>query len=200
MKGRSKKSAGSLQSGQGMVLAAFLLSGVAGVMHEVVWSRQLVQLIGAAAWAQAVVLAVFMGGLAAGAVLFGRRADRGRPVSLYLWLEIAIALYALAIPLLLRGASGGYVALARHFFERDGARLLLRFALAVVVVAPPAILMGGTLPALARRLVGDVAEVKGRVGALYALNSLGAVLGTAAAGFFALPRLGTWGALVLSAC
>ncbi len=65
----------------GAIYAAFFLSGVAGLMHEVVWAKQLVQLIGATAHAQAVVLAVFMGGLALGSAGFGRWVDRhGRPL------------------------------------------------------------------------------------------------------------------------
>ena len=62
---------------------AFFASGAAGVMHEVVWSRQLVPLIGAEAYAQAVALGVFMAGLAVGALLARRRADRGRPLRDY---------------------------------------------------------------------------------------------------------------------
>src|SRR3954468_24922510 len=75
--------------------AAFFLSGVAGVMHEVVWSRQLVRLIGVESYAQAAVLTVFMGGLAAGAFAIGRIADRRPPARLYVLLEVLIAAYAL---------------------------------------------------------------------------------------------------------
>ena len=61
--------------------AAFFLSGFAGLMHQVVWARLLLHLLGATAYAQATVLAVFMGGLAIGAVVIGRRVDaRGRPL------------------------------------------------------------------------------------------------------------------------
>lgn len=191
---RHEASAQGQGPGRRVLLAAFFASGLAGVMHEVVWSRQLVRLIGAEAYAQALVLAVFMGGLAVGAALIGRRADRGRPLGLYLRLEVLVAVYALCIPLLLRGAGAGYEALIRHFFERDGVRVLLRFVLAALIVAPPAALMGGTLPLLARGL--SAGAVEARVGALYAVNSLGAAVGTAVAGFLALPLLGTWGALV----
>ena len=59
------------------VLAAFCLSGFAALMHQVVWAKLLVGLIGATAYAQACVLAVFMAGLAIGAVVFGRWVDRG---------------------------------------------------------------------------------------------------------------------------
>ena len=169
-------------------------------MHEVVWSRQLVPLIGAEAYAQAVALAVFMAGLAAGALLARRRADRGRPLRDYALLELAIAGYALAIPLLLAAAGAGYLALARLLFPHDAARLAIRFALTILIVAPPAILMGATLPLLAGALARQApGQLRRRVSALYAANCAGAVSGTALAGFVALPLLGTWGALAIAA-
>ena len=65
-------------------LLAFFASGFAGLMHQVIWAKLLVPLIGATAYAQATVLAVFMGGLAIGAVGFGKRVDRlGRPLGTY---------------------------------------------------------------------------------------------------------------------
>ncbi len=70
-------------------MAAFFLSGCAGLMHQVVWSKLLVNLIGATAYAQAAVLTVFMGGLAVGAAAFGRRVDhRGSPLKTYVVLEL----------------------------------------------------------------------------------------------------------------
>ena len=66
------------------IFAAIFLSGFAGLMHQVVWAKLLVQHIGATAYAQVVMLAVFMGGLALGAFLIGRRSDRsGRPLRSY---------------------------------------------------------------------------------------------------------------------
>jgi spermidine synthase/MFS family permease len=160
-------------------------------MHQVVWAKLLVGLIGTTAHAQAAVLAVFMGGLALGSAFLGRVVDRrGRPLRTYVALEIGICVYCLALPLLLEAAGTAYVALATRFFASAGLTLLLRFALAFVVVLLPAVLMGGTLPVLARHLVLRVEDTQRRVGSLYALNSLGAVLGAGFAGFMTLPLLG----------
>lgn len=179
------------------VLGAFFVSGVAGLMHQVVWSKLLVGLIGATAHAQATVLAVFMGGLALGAVIFGRRVDRrGRPLGSYVALELLIAGYCLLLPLLLKLAGALYIGMAPAAFESPALRLLLRLALATVCVLPPALMMGGTLPLLARRLVGELHETRRQVARLYALNSLGAVLGAGVAGFVALPLLGVLLSLV----
>lgn len=182
-----------------VVWVAFLLSGVAGLMHQVVWAKLLVQLIGATAHAQAIVLAVFMAGLAIGAVTIGRRIDRlGRPVRTYVYLEFGIAAYCIALPLLVQMVSSGYVFLASQLFESTGAKLALRLALSAIVVLIPAVLMGGTLPTLSRYLISSVAETRRQVARLYALNSFGAAIGAAVAGFVALPIFGVYGALVVA--
>ncbi len=187
-------------AGRRAALGAFFCSGAAGVMHEVVWSRQLVRLIGAESHAQAVSLAVFMAGLAAGALLARRRADGEHPLRDYARLEVLIAAYALLIPLLLAAAGAGYLALARALFPHAAAGLAIRFALTMLVVAPPAILMGATLPLLAAAVArGSTAPLRGKLSALYAANCAGAVAGTATAGFLALPLTGIWGALALAA-
>jgi spermidine synthase/MFS family permease len=190
-----KRSAASAASAQ--LLFAFFLSGFAGLMHQVVWAKLLVRLIGSTAVAQATVLAVFMAGLAAGALFFGRRADRRlRPLRTYLALEVAIGVYCLALPLLVSLGGLGYVALASQFFESTGLKLVLRLGLAALVVLAPAVWMGGTLPVLARHLIRSLEETRHQVANLYALNSFGAALGAAVAGFLALPSLGVHGALV----
>jgi len=179
------------------VFLAFFLSGAAGLMHEVVWSKLLVGLIGATAYANAVVLAVFMGGLALGSLVFGNRADRGRrPLRTYIVLELLIAGYCLLLPLFLKVAGLGYIAAAGHFFESPGLKLGIRFALTLAVVLPPAVLMGGTLPILARHLIGKVEETRRNVAGLYALNGLGAVVGAGVAGFVTLPMMGLYPSLI----
>jgi spermidine synthase len=166
----------------------------------VVWARLLVPLIGATSHAQAVVLAVFLGGLALGAVHFGRRVDRrGRPLRLYVALELAVAGLGLALPVLVEIAGLFYIGFSRRFFELPGARLALGAGLATLAVLPSAIAMGGTLPALARHAVAQPAETRREVGRLYAWNAFGAMLGAGLGGLVLLPVLGVLAAL-LCAC
>jgi spermidine synthase len=182
-----------------VVWAAFFASGAAGVVHEVVWARLLVRIMGAAAHAEVVVLAAFMGGLALGGALLGRRADRvARPLLLYVGLEVAVAAYALLLPWLTEAAGAGYLALARRLFDHGGARLALRMALAALVVTPPAALLGGTLPVLVRWSAGH-RDAGRSVGAFYAINAAGAVLGTVLAGFVLLPAVGVRWSVVAAA-
>ncbi|MCC7011166.1 MAG: fused MFS/spermidine synthase [Planctomycetes bacterium] len=184
---------------RGLVLLALFLSGLAGLMHEVVWAKLLANLTGSTAKSHAVVLSVFMGGLAIGAILFGRRSDkRERPLKVYVWLELSIAAYCLVLPLLTKGAGAIYEGLAAATFEQAGLKLTLRLILSLAVVLLPAVLMGGTLPVLARYLIEEVAQTRKAVASLYALNNIGAVLGSGAAGFYLLPELGIWSALVVA--
>ena len=177
------------------MLALFFLSGGTGLVYEVVWVRMLSLVFGVTAFAVATVLASFMGGLALGAWIFGRWADRMRnPLRVYGILEAAIGVYALLVPTL-------FVLLQRFYLQMgtgidpDGHAFTfgaVRFLLAAVVLLFPTILMGGSLPLLARAFAtgaGSV-EASSRVGVLYGINTLGAVVGTAAAGFILLPRLG----------
>ena len=171
-----------------ILLTAVFLSGLASLMQEVTWAKLLVPLVGATAHAQAVVLAVFLGGLALGSILFGRWADRrGQLLQTYGVLEIAISVYCLCLPLILSIASHGYIYLAKTFFEWSSFKLFLRFALSFGVIAIPAILMGGTMPLLARHCIHRLDQTQTWVAKLYSINSFGAVLGVGLAGFILLP-------------
>src|SRR5690349_9710038 len=168
-------------------------------MHEIVWAKLLVSLIGSTAHAQVVVLAVFMGGLALGSFFFGRRSDRReKPLATYARLEFLIAAYGLALPFLLRATGAAYESLAVHFIEQGGPLFALRFLLALCSILLPAIWMGGTLPIVARFLVVRVDGTRGAVASLYALNNLGAVLGACAAGFWTLEAFGIYPSLCIA--
>ncbi len=182
--------------GRRALLLIFFLSGASGLIYQVVWNRGLVLVFGSTTHATSTVLAAFMGGLAAGSLLVGRRGDRfGEPLRVYALLEAAIAVLSVAVllvipwlvPLYRLVSSGGDVPLS----------LLtgVRFALACLVLLPPTALMGATLPILSAHLErkggrqGESAAGSG-AGSLYAANTIGAVAGTALAGFALLPALG----------
>ena len=138
---------------------AFLFSGAAGLIHEVVWVRLLGFVFGVSELAMATVLAAFMGGLALGSWLVGTRSaairDRRRA---YAWLEIAIGCAALLLPLLFAALEPVYAALWRRFHLSFAAFSVIRFVLAGSVLLLPTILMGATLPVLADHM----ARLEGR--------------------------------------
>ncbi|PYO96004.1 MAG: hypothetical protein DMD60_12090 [Gemmatimonadetes bacterium] len=175
------------------------MSGATGLVYELLWVRVLYQTFGSTIQSVTTVVAAYMGGLGLGAWLLGRRADRhGRPAALYGWLEIAIGLFGLASPLVLAFAHRVYIGAASTFGLVGGASVALRFALAGAVLLIPTTLMGGTLPVLTRAFTGtERAELQRSLGLLYGLNTLGAVVGTALAGFFLIEHVGVraslWG-------
>lgn len=174
-----------------IILGCFLLSGVTGLMYEVVWSRLLGLVFGNTVYAISIVLAAFMGGLALGSYLGGRWADRlRRPLFAYGLLEVGIGAYGLLSPFLLEGVGTVYQIVAGAWvFPHPGA-YLIRFLLAILVLFFPTFLMGVTFPLLSRRFVPRVDMVGHRVGWLYALNTWGAVVGAFSAGFLLFPTVG----------
>jgi len=170
----------------------FFLSGAAALVYEVVWMRMLSFVFGNTTYAVSVVLAVFLGGLAIGAFIYGRVADRGRGLlRVYGLLEAGAAAIALVLPVvLLRGLTPVYTWIYQRAGESTLALTAARLALNGALLIGPAILLGGTLPLLIRFIVRRDRGMEGHIGRLYGLNALGAVAGSFAAGFLLLPFLG----------
>lgn len=179
--------------GRGILLvgAAFLTSGFTSLVLQVVWFKSLALLLGSTLYAMSTVVAVFLAGLALGAWLAGRVASRlRRPLAAYGLLEIGVGLYALvSLPLL-----GALDPVAGWSYVRFGASsplyLLARLGLSALLLLPPTVLMGATLPWLVAWATRAGESLGRSLGLLYGLNTLGAVLGAAAAGFLLVP---SWG-------
>jgi len=174
-----------------VTLAFFFISGACGLLYQVVWTRQFVLLFGAASYAVSTVLSVFFLGLGAGSLWGGRLADRtARPLALYGLFEVLIGLWALALLVALGAGETAVVALLRLLPPWRAAAIGLRAALAFGFLVVPVMLMGATLPLLAK-FVTTGNRVRGmRIGALYTLNTLGAVAGCALTGFVFIARFG----------
>src|SRR5215216_6586672 len=182
-----------------LVLAIFILSGAAGLMYEVVWSRQLVLVFGNTTQAVSTILTAFFGGMAVGSFVGGRLADRVRsPLRLYGLIEIALVVIVLATPFTFRLLHEVYRGAYPTLEATPGLVALLRFALAVLALSPATILMGATLPALTRHL-GTGAHLSKAFSRLYSANTYGAILGTMAAGLVLIEVLGLTGTLVIGA-
>lgn len=160
------------------------VSGAAGLLYEVVWTRMLVHTLGSTAQAVASVLAAFLGGLAVGAVAFGRRADRSAsPLRLYAGLEAAIGVWAILFPFL-------NDAFARLVLAFPAGGAALRFLGTFALLLPATAAMGGTIPVLCRLAVVSDRAVGRPAGLLYAWNTLGATAGCLATGFVWIPSFG----------
>jgi len=174
-----------------IIFICFFISGMAGLIYEILWIRMLGLVFGHTVYAITTVLVAFMGGLAIGSYLCGRVIDRVKNLlRLYSILEIAIGGYCLLIPWLVEGMKVVYISIARSIELPFTVFTLIQFTLATLILLVPTTLMGATLPILSRYFIRDLGSVGKQVGRLYALNTFGAVLGTYLAGFELLPVLG----------
>ncbi|MGH9928469.1 MAG: fused MFS/spermidine synthase [Pyrinomonadaceae bacterium] len=174
-----------------LVAACFVLSGATGLIYEVLWARMLGLVFGATTLAVSTVLAAFMGGLALGSALAGRRgAAVKRPVRAYGLLEIGIAFYALAVPFLFTFVDNLYAIIWQQFHPGFFAFSLWRFLLSCVMLLVPTTLMGATLPLLSAALLRSTVPGSTSVTRLYTRNLAGAICGSTVAGFLLLPILG----------
>ena len=172
----------------------FLLSGACGLVYEVVWTRMMTHVFGSTALAVGTVLAAFMTGLALGSWLLGRFADRvNRPLRFYAGLEAGVALAAALAHVLLSNMAPAYLAVHAAFGGSDVALAVARFLMAFLLIVAPTILMGATLPVLARFVVRDLASLGAQLSTLYAINTIGAVGGALAAGFWLIGAYGVHG-------
>lgn len=164
------------------------LTGLGSVTFELAAVRLLATLFGSTVHSSALVTSVFLAGLALGAVWFGRRADRhAAPGRLFARLALAGGIAALLAPWIIPWLAQPLLALAS--FDLGVGRFLALLPAALIGVGVPAVLLGGTLPAL----VADQRDGLDRSapGLLYAVNTFGAVMGAALAGFVLLEFLGT---------
>jgi len=182
-------------------LVALLLTGLtgfSGLVYEVAWQKYLATLLGSHSEATAAVLALFLGGLSLGYALFGRLTRRvvqraagaGRPprlLLLYGCVEAAIGLHALAFPLLFRAVRALSFAIPH---PAGGAGFALDVGLAALLILPPTVLMGGTIPVLTQALARGLSDATRIHAFVYACNTAGAFVGALAGGLVLIPWLG----------
>lgn len=179
------------------VLQARLLlfaSGVAALVYQAIWIKQLSLVVGVEVYAITIGISGFFAGLAGGAALFGRVADRtSSPLKLYAWIEAGIAVTAVA-------STSALSAIPEVFVTLQDAIGWPAWLLPFLLVAIPATLMGGTLPPLLALVRPQDARVGEQAGRLYAANTAGAIVGALLTIFFVVPVFGVFGgALAASA-
>jgi len=179
-------------------LVGLALSGFAGLIYEVVWTRAVATLFGSVVSASGLLLALFMGGLGAGSALGARWASRcRRPLFAFGAVELAVGSLALVTPFALRAVTPLVARLDAGL--PDQLAPLVPAALSLAILGPIVVLLGATFPLfMAHAAPGPdrVGEVSGRV---YGINTVGAVVGTLAAGFVLLPTLGIRSSLIVAA-
>lgn len=190
-----------------VVLPLFLVSGAAGLVYEVTWTRAFGVVFGNTVFAVSTVLTAFMLGLACGSWLFGRIADRSsRPLKLFALLEVGIGVYAFAFPTILATTDLFYRWFFQSFHPSFYPLTFVRFAVSVVMLLVPTALMGGTLPVLSKlwansrgKKEASEAGIGKSAGLLYSINTFGAVAGSFLSGYLLIRILGVSNTVYLAA-
>ncbi len=182
--------------------ALFFLSGAAGLMYESIWTRYLALLVGHSAYAQILVLTIFLGGMAVGSFAVGRNSERFRnPLVWYALVEAAIGLLGLVFHPVFRAVSAAaYDSIFPSLVASQGAQVTVKWLLAAILILPQSILLGATFPLIS---AGILRLWNARPGAvlswLYASNSFGAAVGVLIAGFYLVSRFDFPGTLIFAA-
>jgi spermidine synthase len=175
------------------LIILFFISGFAALVYQIVWFKYLGYFIGNSSYAQAIVLATFMCGLAAGSYWVGKRSDSVKsPLLLFGALEFLVGIYCLAFPLIiflvqkLFFSTVGFIGL-----ETDGTAILfLKVVICIFSILIPSVLLGGTLPVVIKAVTNKINESGQKIGLFYSVNSLGAVFGCFFAGFYLIELIG----------
>ena len=175
----------------------FTLSGFSGLIYESIWSHYLKLFLGHAAYAQSLVLIIFMGGLAGGSWIAARLGTRWRlPILAYAVVEGVIGILALLF-------HDSFVAMTEYFYVSllpgvgsPQAAAILMWTAAAALIIPQSVLLGMTFPLLSGGLIRRHAQEPGSTLAmLYFTNSIGGALGVLASGFWLIELVGLPGTL-----
>ncbi|MEO5374319.1 MAG: fused MFS/spermidine synthase [Alphaproteobacteria bacterium] len=175
----------------------FFVSGFAGLIYESIWTHYLKLFLGHAAYAQTLVLAIFMGGMAVGAALAARHGPRlVNPLITYAIIEAVIGCLAIAFHPVFVGTTERVYDLA-FTHQIDGATFAaLKWGLASLLILPQSILLGATFPVFTSAATRTAATSPGRsIATLYFANSMGGAVGVLASGFVLIPMLGLPGTI-----
>jgi spermidine synthase len=181
-----------------LLLGLAFVSGANALIYESLWFRSFGVVFGNTTDAVATVLAVFMGGLGLGSHLAGRR-RASSPLRAYALVEMAIgATAALSLPLL-RALPGADAAVARALGAGGAIEAVGRFALAALVLLPPTILLGTTVPLVVEFLARSGSGLRRSLGDVYFWNTLGGAVGVPLGTFLLVPSFGVSASMMAAA-
>ena len=187
-----------------ILYAAFVLSGAAGLIYESVWSRYLGLFVGHSAYAQVIVLVIFLGGMSLGAFVIGERsASFARPLRWYVGVELVVGMIGIVFHDLFAAVTTLAYDAVFPVVGTGVALTVLKWGLAAALILPQSILLGMTFPLMSAGVLRTLrvpVERSGRVLAmLYFTNSIGAAVGGLLAGFWLVELAGLPGTLYAAA-
>ena len=173
------------------ILIAYALSGFTAMAYEIVWTRIFQLYIGTSIYAFSLMLGAYLIGLGAGSIWGARQFERAKdPLPWFGMAQAAIAFY---------GIFGLY--LLAYFIQpfQSNMDLVGMIVVPLIIITPITFLLGALFPAMSKSFVKNEADVVRSVGRLYALNTIGCILGSLACGFIFISALGTKNTVLLLA-
>ena len=189
-----------LSAPRSLYFAIFAISGFSGLIYESIWSHYLKLFLGHAAYAQSLVLIIFMGGMALGSWLASRYSTRSKsPILIYAGVELVVGIAALLF-------HDAFTYLIELFYvtilpsigtPTSGA--LLKWLAASLLIMPQSILLGMTFPLMSAGIIRRFPDTPGRsISMLYFTNSIGAAIGVLASGFWLINLVGLPGTILIA--
>lgn len=181
------------------VLLGIAISGMAAMIYQVCWTRLFALLIGSSVYSFSLVVMANIGGLAIGGVLFGRWIDRSsRPLMYFATLQILVAIICYGIIYFSQHYPLWVLRMLSQHRDNYYAILFYEFAFICFLIFVPTFLMGGMFPIAARICTADVRRLGKTIGSVYAVNTVGAVIGSFTAGLVFLRIFGLWNAVMVA--
>ncbi len=186
-----------------IIYCAFFMTGAAGIIYQVVWTKLLHLVFGVTLYAVTSVLVAFMAGLSAGNYFGGKFNDKiKRPAAVYAVIEIMIGVLGMLSPFLINYLYAAWPAIHHTYFGGAAggpAWFAARFLMCFGVLFAPTFLMGVTLPLLCKYLLNTGLSTGKSVGILYGINTLGALMGAVWTGFYAIENIGLLRSVMVAA-
>ncbi len=175
----------------------FAVSGFSGLIYESIWTHYLKLFLGHAAYAQSLVLIIFMGGMALGSLIASRYSARSKsPILLYAGVELIIGLAALLFHDLFTSLIDVFYSSVLPAIASPGAGAILKWLAAGILIMPQSILLGMTFPLMSAGIIRRFPQTPGSsIAMLYFTNSIGAAIGVLASGFWLIKLVGLPGTI-----
>ena len=171
-----------------LLLIAFVFSGMAALIYEIVWIRPLQYILGSTIYTISIIFAAFMLGLALGSWIISKYVDKIENLPrTYALMELGIGLYGVLLISIFNFIPSIYRALFNlngNFYIFEFTQLILSFAILII----PTALMGATFPIIAKFYTKE--KIGKGIGEIYSANNIGAIIGSFAAGFILIPLIG----------